>query len=76
MADFQIAPVLPVKFADKRKAQGTALTEDYTTNAGMKTRLKALKPAVYTDPVLSTMSVNDMQFALRHESVDSAGLNK
>jgi hypothetical protein len=76
MADQQIAPVLPVRFPDKRKSSGTNLTEDYTTISSMKSRLKTLKPATYTDAVLYTMTVNDLQFALRHESADSAGLNK
>lgn len=76
MADLQIAPVLPVRFPDKRKGGGVNPVEDYTTISGMKSRLKTLKPATYTDAVLYTMTVNDLQFALRHESADAAGLNK
>jgi hypothetical protein len=78
MADGQMGPV-NVKFVDKRRdAKTHALTlsesANYTTVAALKARLTALKATTYTAAKLATMSVNDMVFALRQESGDSAGI--
>lgn len=78
MADGQMGPV-NIKFVDKRKdARTHALTlseaANYQTVASLKARLTALKSTTYTAAKLATMSVNDMVFALRNESADSAGI--
>ena len=77
MADFQIG-MFPTRFVDKRRVRGayTALTEEnnYDSIASMKTRLTALKPAAYTAARLNSMTANDLQYALRLETADSAGI--
>lgn len=79
MADAQVGNAVPVRFVDKRKdARTLALTTSEAANYGsiasMKTRLTALKPSQYTTARMNTMTVNDLQYALRVESADSAGI--
>ena len=79
MADAQVAGSLPVKFSDKRrdpKTNALTLSEaaNYTTISALKTRLTALKPSVYTAAKMRTMTTNDLQYALRVESADAAGI--
>lgn len=77
MADHQIGEA-KVTFIDKRRVRGAknALTEgaNYPSVASMKTRLTAIKPTAYTAARLASMTVNDMQYALRIETADSAGI--
>lgn len=77
MADHQIGSA-SVTFVDKRRVRGAfnALTEEnnYDSVASMKTRLTALKPTAYTAARLNSMTVNDLQYALRLETADSAGI--
>ena len=79
MADGQVTGALPVRFSDKRRdARTLALTlseaANYGSIASMKTRLAALKPSQYTAARMHTMTSNDLQYALRVESADSAGI--
>lgn len=78
MADAQMGPI-NTRFVDKRRGRtqdGVAIAEvaNMNTVAGLKARLQALKATTYTDAKLATMTVNDMVFALRQESGDSAGI--
>lgn len=78
MADNQNGPV-DAGFVDKRRGrdQGTpALTEsaNYQTVSNLKARLTALNPTAYTAARLNSMTVNDMVYALRLASADSAGI--
>lgn len=77
MADFQIGSAA-TRFVDKRRVRGgfNTLAEEnnYDSVASMKTRLIALKPAAYTAANLNAMTVNDLQYALRLETGDSAGI--
>ena len=78
MADAQMGPI-DVGFVDKRRGRtydGVALTEanNYDTIPELKARRVALKPAVYTAAVTAKMSTNDLVYALRVESADSAGI--
>lgn len=77
MADHQLGNQ-PVRFVDKRRTRGAfnTLTEaaNYPSVAAMRTRLAALKPAAYTTANLNAMTVNDLQYALRLETGDSAGI--
>jgi hypothetical protein len=78
MPDAQMGPVNR-RFVDKRRIRtqdSITLSEDanYTSIAGMKARLTALKSTTYTAAKLATMTVNDLVFALRNESADSAGI--
>lgn len=78
MADAQMGPI-DVGFVDKRRGRtydGVALSEanNYDTVAELKARLLALSAAKYPASVTAKMSVNDMVYALRVESADSAGI--
>lgn len=77
MADFQLGNA-HVGFVDDRRVRGAfnTLTEaaNYPSVAAMKTRLAAIKPSAYTTARLNSMTVNDLQYALRLETADSAGI--
>lgn len=78
MADAQMGPV-NTRFVDKRRGRSTdgvtlAEANNFTSVANLKARLTALKATTYTAAKLATMTVNDMVFALRQESADSAGI--
>jgi len=78
MADAQMGPI-DVGFVDKRRGRtydGVVLTEEanYSKVSTLKARLTALKPSQYTAAKLNNMTVNDMVYALRVESADSAGI--
>lgn len=78
MADLQITP-LDRGFIDKRRTRdfnAVTLSEDanYDTIAELKARLTALAPASYTTARMNSMTVNDLQYALRIASGDSAGI--
>lgn len=65
-------------FVDKRRGrdQGTALSEqaNYDLVSDLRTRLNALSATAYSTARLDTMTVNDMVYALRVASADSAGI--
>lgn len=78
MADAQMGPI-DTGFVDKRRGRtqdGVVLAEtaNFSSVATLKARLTALKPSQYTTAKLNTMTVNDMVYALRVESADSAGI--
>lgn len=78
MADNQMGPI-DTGFVDKRRGrshEGVTLSEqaNYSSITSLKTRLTALAPTVYTTAKMNTMSVNDLVFALRNASGDSAGI--
>lgn len=78
MADAQMGPV-NTRFVDKRRGRshdGVALTEaaNYGKVSDLKTRLTAISATKYSAARLATMTVNDMVYALRLESGDSAGI--
>lgn len=78
MADAQMGPI-NTRFVDKRRGRtqdGVAIAEanNMDTVAELKARLQALKATTYTDAKLAAMTVNDMVYALREESADSAGI--
>lgn len=66
-------------FVDKRATRGQSSVTfaeyaNFKDVAAMKARLTALKPASYTTARLNNMTVNDLQYALRLESADAAGI--
>ena len=78
MADAQMGPI-DVGFVDKRRGRtydGVTLTEanNYDTIPELKARLTALAPTKYSATQLAKMSTNDLVYALRLESADSAGI--
>lgn len=77
MADFQIGSA-HTSFVDKRRVRGAfnTLTEEnnYDSVASMKTRLAAISATSYTAARLNAMTVNDLQYALRVATADSAGI--
>lgn len=78
MPDLDIAN--PHGLPDKRRGRGTTGAPVETEVANMasistlKARLTALKPGAYTAARLNTMTRNDLVYALRVESGDSAGI--
>ena len=78
MANLDIENVLGIP--DKRQGRGQTgahvLSEinNMTTVGNLKTRLQALNAAYYTDACLETMTKNDLQYALRQATGDSAGI--
>ncbi len=78
MADLDIND--PSGVVDKRRGRGSiagpALAEqnNMTSVANLKTRLTALNATSYTPARLATMTENDMIYALRLASADSAGI--
>lgn len=78
MADAQMGPVNH-RFVDKRRGRtqdGVALTEaaNYGQVSTLKSRLTAISATKYSAARLATMTVNDMVYALRLETADSAGI--
>ena len=78
MADAQTGAV-DFGFTDKRRGRdqsSPALSEanNYGSVTTLKSRLTALNPTSYTAARLATMTVNDMVYALRLASADSAGI--
>ncbi len=78
MADLDVND--PLGIVDKRRGRGTAgahtLTEvnNATSISALKARLTALNATSYTAARLATMTENDMLYALRLASADSAGV--
>ncbi len=78
MADLDISD--PHGLVDKRRGRGTTAAHtlaevgNMNTIAGMKTRLTALNPTSYTAARMASMTKNDLQFAIRQASGDSAGI--
>lgn len=79
MADLDIMD--PFGITDKRKGRGNttsthqlAEANNMTTIAGMKARLTTLNATTYTAARLATMTRNDLIYALRVASADSAGI--
>lgn len=78
MADLDIND--PTGVIDKRKGRGLTgahqMTEIANTSSisALKARLTALSATKYTAARLATMTENDMLYALRLESADSAGI--
>lgn len=79
MADLDIND--PFGLVDKRRGRGTTTTShqlaeasNLTTVAAMKARLTALNPTTYTSARLATMTENDLIYAIRVASADSAGI--
>lgn len=78
MANLDIENALGIP--DKRQGRGQTgahvLSEinNMTTVGNLRTRLKALNAAYYTDARLETMTKNDLQYALRQATGDSAGI--
>lgn len=78
MANAQMGPI-NVRFVDKRRGRtqdGVAIAEanNMDTISELRARLQALAAGTYTNAVLDLMTVNDMLFALRTLSADSAGI--
>ena len=78
MADAKVMTSTGNGFQDKRIGAGVqadVLTDgdNYRNTFDLRTRLQAINSAYYTDARLNSMTVNDMQYALRSES-DSAGI--
>lgn len=78
MADAQMGPI-DMGFVDKRRGRtqdGVTLAEtaNFASIATLKARLTALNATAYSAARLATMSVNDMVYALRVASADSAGI--
>lgn len=78
MADLDISN--PVGITDKRRGRGQTgaheMAEIANTNtvSTLKTRLTAISATKYTAARLNSMTKNDMLYALRLESADSAGI--
>ena len=78
MADLDISD--PFGLQDKRRGRGTtgshqlAEAANMTSISAIRTRLKALNAGYYTDARLATMTKNDLVYALRQSSADSAGI--
>ena len=71
----------PIGVTDKRRGRGNTtsthqLTEfsNMQTIAAMKTRLAAISGTTYTAARMATMTENDLVYALRVASADSAGI--
>lgn len=79
MAEMQMGPV-DTNFVDKRRTKGDhnsqvlAEAANYGSIANLKARLTALNATSYSAARLASMSVNDMVYALRTASADSAGI--
>jgi len=80
MADFTIGTMPNDHFVDKRRGRGgsgasvVAESANMTSVSAMKARLTALAPSSYTAARMNTMTVNDLIYALRVASADSAGI--
>jgi hypothetical protein len=78
MADLDINDITGV--VDKRTGRGRtgahqmAEIANVTSISALKTRLTAISATKYTAARLASMTENDMLYALRVESADSAGI--
>jgi hypothetical protein len=78
MADFDIFD--PTEVVDKRRGRGTTGAQPMAEIANtlsisaLKARLTALNATSYSAARLATMTRNDMLYALRIASADSAGI--
>lgn len=78
MADLDIND--PTGIVDKRKGRGLTSTHQMaeinntTSISAMKTRLAALNGTSYTAARMASMTENDLLYALRLASADSAGI--
>lgn len=78
MADLDTSD--PVGIVDKRRGRGTTgahtMTEvnNTTSISALKTRLTAISATKYSAARLASMTKNDMLYALRLETADSAGI--
>lgn len=79
MADLDIHD--PFGIVDKRKGRGNTTSTHHlaeagnlTTVAGMKARLTALDATTFTAARMATMTENDLMYAIRVRSADSAGI--
>lgn len=67
-------------FQDKRRGRGATGADvlgelaNYMTISTLKARLTALNPTSYTAARMNTMTRNDLVYALRVASADSAGI--
>ena len=70
----------PMGIVDKRRGRGTsgahtlAEVNNMTSVSALRTRLTALNATSYTPARLDAMTENDMVYALRLASADSAGI--
>lgn len=78
MADLDIED--PFGLVDKRRGRGTsgahtlAEANNLTSVSAMKTRLTAINATKYSAARLASMTKNDMEYAIRLETADSAGV--
>lgn len=78
MADLDIND--PLGLTDKRRGRGTsgahtmAEVANATSISALKTRLTAISATKYSPARLASMTENDMVYALRLETADSAGI--
>lgn len=78
MADLDIND--PLGFVDKRRGRGlsgatqVAEVANLSSISAMKARLAALAPSSYTTARMNSMTENDLVYALRQASADSAGI--
>ena len=78
MADHEVGNFLNV--TDKRSGRGTngvtvlAEAANATSISAMRTRLAALDASAYSAARLNAMTKNDLAYALRLKSADSAGI--
>lgn len=67
-------------FVDKRRGRVNSSTSqlaeeaNYDNVSAMRTRLTAISAARYPASKLDAMTINDMRYALRLETADSAGI--
>lgn len=78
MANAQMGPI-NTRFVDKRRGRtqdGATIVEanNMDTISELRARLQVLAAGTYTNAVLDLMTTNDMLFALRTLSADSAGI--
>lgn len=78
MADAQMGPV-NVRFVDKRRGRTQdgvtpAESNNFDEISTLKSRLTTISATKYSTARLATMTVNDMVYALRLETGDSAGI--
>lgn len=74
--DIENALGIPDKRQGWGQTAGHVLSEinNMTTVGNLKTRLQALNAAYYTNARLESMTKNDLQYALRQATGDSAGI--
>lgn len=79
MANSQVGAHTSNDFVDKRRGRNynnISLTEaaNYPSVSLMRTRLAAISGTTFTAARLDAMTVNDMVYALRMHTADSAGV--